>query len=59
MTQLETKIINFIAESLGADGEEITLKSSLRKDLGAETLAFSEEEMQKVRRQLEDLGYLS
>lgn len=42
MTQLETKVTDFIAESLGIDGEEVTPKSSLRKDLGAETVTIGD-----------------
>jgi acyl carrier protein len=42
MTTIEKKIINLISENLGVAKEEITLKSSLRKDLGAETLVISD-----------------
>ncbi|HUV43027.1 MAG TPA: DUF1493 family protein [Patescibacteria group bacterium] len=42
MTKVEEKIISLISENLGATKEEITPKSSLRKDLGAETLMISD-----------------
>lgn len=42
MTKLEKKIINLISENLGVAKEEITPESSLRKDLGAETLIISD-----------------
>lgn len=42
MTKLEKKIINLISENLGIAKEEVTLESSLRKDLGAETLSISD-----------------
>lgn len=42
MTKLEEKIINLISENLGVAEEEITPESSLKKDLGAETLAIAD-----------------
>jgi len=42
MTKLEEKIINLISENLGVAKEEITLESSLRKDLGAEAFAIAD-----------------
>ncbi len=42
MTKLEKKIINLISENLGVAKKDITLDSSLRKDLGAETLTISD-----------------
>jgi len=40
MTKLEEKIINLISENLGVAKQEITPESSLRKDLGVETLTI-------------------
>lgn len=42
MIKPEEKIINLISENLGIAKEEITPESSLRKDLGAETLTISD-----------------
>lgn len=42
MTKLEKKIINIIAEQLGISEEEITPKSSLRTDFGAESLVIGD-----------------
>ncbi|KPJ70674.1 hypothetical protein AMJ51_01260 [Microgenomates bacterium DG_75] len=42
MTKLEEKIINLISNHLGVSQKEITLESSLRKDLGAETLMIAD-----------------
>lgn len=42
MTKLEEKIINLISENLGVAKEEITPESSLKKDLGAETLVIAD-----------------
>jgi len=42
MTKLEEKIINLISENLGVAKQEITPESSLRKDLGVETLTIAD-----------------
>lgn len=42
MTKLEEKIINLVSTHLGVSREEVTLESSFRKDLGAETLTIAD-----------------
>lgn len=41
MSNLEKKIISLISAHLGVLEEEITLESSFKKDLGAETLVIA------------------
>lgn len=42
MANLEEKVINLISTHLGIPRQEVALESSLRKDLGAESLTIAD-----------------